>query len=247
MNECKFHPRKRRGVNRTTCPNRLSQAKILLSNASEMHVACEFLVRECTRGVATTRHICPTSYTARNNEPVIGILGRVCISIQDVVASPIDVTTFQSNSPFASFHDLHFPSALAFPPRQFLPTRRVLCTHVIYKKEKLASSITKERMRKFVKSFDRRDQHLRILRLLLPFQKESNPKRRRSTQLFLRHRVDLLGIIVLNAQATLSTFSIFRIHDRSYDRFSSRRQIIKRKVSALISFFLSFFLRWTLG
>lgn len=110
-----------------------------------MHVACEFLVRECTRGVATTRHICPTSYTARNNEPVIGILGRVCISIQDVVASPIDVTTFQSNSPFASFHDLHFPSALAFPPRQFLPTRRVLCTHVIYKKEKLASSITKER------------------------------------------------------------------------------------------------------
>lgn len=137
-----------------------------------MHVACEFLVRECTRGVATTRHICPTSYTARNNEPVIGILGRVCISIQDVVASPIDVTTFQSNSPFASFHDLHFPSALAFPPRQFLPTRRVLCTHVIYKKEKLAPSVTKERMRKFVKSFDRRDQHLRVLRLLLPFQKE---------------------------------------------------------------------------
>lgn len=31
------------------------------SNASEMHVACEFLVRECARGVAT-RHICPTSY-----------------------------------------------------------------------------------------------------------------------------------------------------------------------------------------
>lgn len=144
MNECKFILEEEEERIEPRVPTD-SLRQRFFSNASEMHVACEFLVRECTRGVATTRHICPTSYTARNNEPVIGILGRVCISIQDVVASPIDATTFQSNSPFASFHDLHFPSALAFPPRQFLPTRRVLCTHVIYKKEKLASSITKER------------------------------------------------------------------------------------------------------
>lgn len=75
--------------------------------------------------------------------------------------------------------------------------------------------------------------------------KKKKESKQGSTQLFLRHsipRVDLLGIIVLNAQATLSTFSIFQIPDRSCDRFSSRRQIIKRKVSIeRINFFLSFF------
>lgn len=61
---------------------------------------------------------------APNNEAVIGILGRVCISIQDELA-PIDVTFStvfsQSNFPLASssFHALvlHFPcsrSPLAF-------------------------------------------------------------------------------------------------------------------------------------
>lgn len=75
--------------------------------------------------------------------------------------------------------------------------------------------------------------------------KKNRTRNKDRTQLFLRHsipRVDLLGIIVLNAQATLSTFSIFQIPDRSCDRFSSRRQIIKRKVSIeRINFFLSFF------
>lgn len=79
-----------------------------------MRVACEFLVRECARGVVT-RDFCPPCRlpSARNNEPVIGILGRVCISIQDVVVpsmSPFRLFD-HSNFSFVNFHahDLYFP------------------------------------------------------------------------------------------------------------------------------------------
>lgn len=93
-----------------------------------MRVACEFLVRECARGVVR-RHFCPLCRlpSTRNNEPVIGILGRVCISIQDVVVpsmSPFRLFE-HSNFSFVSFHarDLYFPrlrSLLVSCPRRAL-------------------------------------------------------------------------------------------------------------------------------
>lgn len=102
-------------LNRTTCSNRFFG-----KDSSLTHQKCTLRASfSCENArVGLLRDTFARLPTARNNEPVIGILGRVCISIQDVVAS-IDVT-FQSNSPFASFHDLHFPSAFPlWPLRQF--------------------------------------------------------------------------------------------------------------------------------